>query len=64
MRPIFDAGKLRYHDCCCKIGLSVLRANGGLAEQLRETTIFGIFSHVAAGGTFPAFTPEGIVVGF
>ena len=47
------------------IGPSGLRATSGLAEQLRETTIFGIFSHVgAAAGTSPAFTPEGIVVGF
>ena len=44
------------------IGPSVLRATSGLAEQLRETTIFGIFP--LAGGPFPAFTPEGIVVGF
>ena len=42
------------------IGPSVLRATSGLAEQLRETTIFGIFPHV----TLLAFTPEGIVVGF
>ena len=48
-----------------EIGPSGLRATSGLAEQLRETTIFGIFPLVAAaGGTFLAFTPEGIVVGF
>ena len=44
-------------------GPSGLRATSGLAEQLRETTIFGIFP-LLAGGPFPAFTPEGIVVGF
>ena len=48
------------------IGPSGLRATSGLAEQLRETTIFGIFPHLAGAGAgpFPAFTPEGIVVGF
>ena len=44
------------------IGPSVLRATSGLAEKLRETIILGIFSHVV--GPLPAFTPEGIVVGF
>ena len=44
---------------------SVLRATSGLAEQLRETTIFGNFSTLGGGGvTLLAFTPEGIVVGF
>ena len=47
------------------IGLSGLRATSGLAEQLRETTIFGIFPLVVLGAvTLLAFTPEGIVVGF
>ena len=45
-------------------GPSGLRATSSLAEQLRETTIFGIFPHVAGAGTLLAFTPEGIVVGF
>ena len=47
-------------------GPSVLRATSGSAEQLRETTIFGIFPLLAAaaGVTLLAFTPEGIVVGF
>ena len=47
-------------------GPSGLRATSGLAEQLRETTIFGIFPlvDVAAGVTLLAFTPEGIVLGF
>ena len=44
----------------------MLRATSGLAEQLRETTIFGIFPLVSAVGavTLLAFTPDGIVVGF
>ena len=45
----------------------MLRATSGLAEQLRENTIFGIFplvGAVGAVGTLLAFTPEGIVVGF
>ena len=49
------------------IGLNVLRSTSGLAEQLRETTIFGIFPLVVVVGaavTLLAFTPEGIVVGF
>ena len=51
------------------IGPSGLRATSGLAEQLRETTIFGIFpllllSCCLVGVTLLAFTPEGIVVGF
>ena len=49
------------------IGPSVLRATSGLAEQLRETTIFGIFPLGVGVGvlvTLLAFTPEGIVVGF
>ena len=45
-----------------------MRATKGLAEQLRETTIFGIFPLLAAVAvvvvTLLAFTPEGIVVGF
>jgi hypothetical protein len=45
-------------------GPSVLRATSGLAEQLRETTIFGIFPLLAVAGTLLAFTPEGIVIGF
>ena len=41
----------------------------GLAEQLRETIILGIFPLLVGvlgvlGVTLPAFTPEGIVVGF
>ena len=39
----------------------------GLAEQLRETIILGIFPllvGVLVGVTLLAFTPEGIVVGF
>ena len=47
------------------IGPRVLRATSGLAEQLRETTIFGIFLIGVLGGvTHLAFTPQGIVVGF
>jgi len=50
------------------IGPSLLRATSSLAEQLRETTIFGIFPLGAVGAvvgvTLLAFTPEGIVVGF
>ena len=48
------------------IGPSVLPATSGLAEQLRETNIFGIFPllAVAVAVTLLAFTPEGIVVGF
>ena len=46
----------------------MLRATSGLAEQLRETTIFGIFPLLVVGAvgavTLLAFTPEGIVVGF
>ena len=49
-------------------GPSGLRATSGLAEQLREATIFGIFpllvAVAVAVGTLLAFTPEGIVVGF
>ena len=49
------------------VGPSVLRATSGLAEQLRETTIFGIFPYFLSClvlGTLLAFTSEGIVVGF
>ena len=49
------------------IGPSVLRATSGLAEQLGETIILGIFPHlvgVGGVGTLLAFNPEGIVVGF
>ena len=44
----------------------MLRATSGLAEQLRETTIFGIFPlvGVVVGVTCLDSTPEGIVVGF
>ena len=54
----------------------MLRATSGLAEQLRETTIFGIFplgeynpnepeyNPNEPVGTLLAFTPEEIVVGF
>ena len=46
----------------------MLRATSGLAEQLRETNIFGIFPLVLGVGaavvTLLTFTPEGIVVGF
>ena len=44
----------------------MLRATSGLAEQLRDTTIFGIFPFflVLLVLTLLAFTPEGIVVGF
>ena len=44
----------------------MLRATSGVAEQLRETTIFGIFPLGGVVGvvTLLAFTPEGIVVGF
>ena len=44
----------------------MLRATSGLAEQLRETTIFGIFPYFSCLvlGTLLAFTPEGIVIGF
>ena len=47
------------------IGPSVLRATSGLAEQLRETIILGIFPLVVVlvAGPLLAFTPEGIVVG-
>ena len=44
-------------------GPSVLRATSGLSEQLRETTIFGIFP-LGVVLTLLAFTPEGIVAGF
>ena len=48
------------------IGPSGLRATSGLAEQLRETTIFGIFPHLVGVllVSLLAFTPAGIVVGF
>ena len=45
-------------------GPNVLRATSGLAEQLRETIILGIFPLAAVVLTLLAFTPEGIVVGF
>ena len=53
--------------CLLFIGPSGLRATSGLAEQLRETTIFGIFplvAVVAVSVTLLAFTPDVIVVGF
>ena len=49
------------------IGPSVLRATSGLAEQLRETIILGIFFFVFGAvvvGTFLAFTADGFVVVF
>ena len=49
---------------CLYFGPSVLRATSDLAEQLRETTIFGIFPLGVLGVTLLAFTPEGVVVGF